>query len=61
MQELNIENELELKVLINGVPDYTKILEDTESGFLEALEFQICEYYKVREQNDNIQRSQRKR
>lgn len=51
MQEIDIANELGLRVLINGIPDHTKILEDTASGFLEALELQICEYYKVKEQN----------
>ena len=51
MQEIDIKNDFDAKVLINGVPDYRLIIADKESGFLEALELQISEYFK--EKNNN--------
>ena len=49
MQEIDVKNDFDAKVLINGVPDYRLIISDKESGFLEALELQISAYFK--EQN----------
>lgn len=46
MQEIKVENELNVKIFINGEPDCTLVLEDSDSGFLEALEMQISEYFK---------------
>ena len=43
MQEIEVKNDFDAKILINGVPDQ-------DSGFLEALELQISEYFK--EQNN---------
>ncbi len=49
MQEIEVKNDFDAKILINGVPDYRLIIADKESGFLEALELQISEHFK--EQN----------
>ena len=46
MQEIKVENELNVKIFINGEPDCTLVLEDSDSGFIEALEMQISEYFK---------------
>ena len=46
MQEIDVKNDFDAKVLINGVPDYRLIIADKESGFLEALELEISEYFK---------------
>ena len=46
MQEIEVKNDFEAKILINGVPDHRLIIADKESGFLEALELQISEYFK---------------
>lgn len=46
MREIKVKNDLDVKVYINGVPDYRLIIEDKTSGFLEALELHISEYYK---------------
>ena len=51
MQEIEVKNDFDAKILINGVPDYRLIIADKESGFLEALELQISEYFK--EKNNN--------
>ena len=51
MQEIEVKNDFDAKILINGVPDHRLIIADKESGFLEALELQISEYFK--EQNNN--------
>ena len=51
MQEIDVINEYDAKILINGVPDHRLIIADKESGFLEALELQISEYFK--EKNNN--------
>ena len=54
MKELTVENALGLKIYINGIPDCRLIIEDKDSGFLQALELQISEYYKdkrVRKEN----------
>lgn len=51
MQEIDVKNDFDAKILINGVPDYRLIIADKESGFLEALELQISEYFK--EKNNN--------
>lgn len=49
MQEIDVKNNFDAKIIINGVPDYRLIIADKESGFLKALELQISEYFK--EQN----------
>lgn len=49
MQEIEVKNNFDAKILINGIPDYRLIIADKESGFLETLELQISEYFK--EQN----------
>ena len=51
MQEIEVKNDFDAKILINGVPDHQLIIADKESGFLEALELQISEHFK--EQNNN--------
>lgn len=51
MQEIDVKNDFDAKVLINGVPDYRLIISDKESGFLEALELQISEHYKENTQS----------
>lgn len=51
MQEIDVKNDFDAKILINGVPDHRLIIADKESGFLEALELQISEYFK--KQRDN--------
>ena len=51
MQEIEVKNDFDAKILINGVPDHRLIIADKESGFLEALELQISEYFK--EKNNN--------
>ena len=51
MQEIEVKNDFDAKVLINGVPDYRLIIADKESGFLEALELEISEHLK--KQHDN--------
>ncbi len=51
MQEIDVKNDFDAKILINGVPDHRLIIADKESGFLEALELQISEYFK--EKNNN--------
>lgn len=49
MQEIEVKNDFDAKIIINGVPDYRLIIADKESSFLEALELQISAYFK--EQN----------
>lgn len=49
MQKIDVKNDFDAKIIINGVPDYRLIIADKESGFLEALELQISAYFK--EQN----------
>ena len=51
MQEIDVKNDFDAKVLINGVPDYRLIIANKESGFLEALELEISEYYKENTQS----------
>ncbi len=47
MQEVEVEdNELNLRVFINGVPDFTKMPKEIAESFLSALEQQIVEFYK---------------
>lgn len=52
MQEIDVKNDFDAKVLINGVPDYRLIISDKESGFLEALELEISEHFKKKHNND---------
>ena len=49
MQEIEVKNDFDAKIFINGVPDHRLIIADKESGFLGALELQISAYFK--EQN----------
>lgn len=54
MKELRLENELNLKIYVNGIPDCRLIAADKDSGFLQALELQISDYCKekkAREEN----------
>ena len=51
MQEIDVKNDFDAKILINGVPDHRLIIADKESGFLEALELQISEYFKEKDNN----------
>ena len=46
MQEIDVKNDFDAKILINGVPDYRLIIADKESGFLQALELEISDYIK---------------
>lgn len=46
MEEIKIENELELKVFINGVPDVTLMPKELFDSFIAALELQISESLK---------------
>ena len=49
MQEIEVKNDFDAKIFINGVPDHRLIIADKESGFLQALELQISANFK--EQN----------
>ena len=51
MQEIEVKNDFDAKIFINGVPDHQLIITDKESGFLEALELEISGYFK--EKNNN--------
>lgn len=51
MQEIDVKNDFDAKILINGVPDHRLIIADKESGFLEALELQISAYFKEKDNN----------
>lgn len=46
MREIEVENELGLKVFINGVPDLRQIPKDIAESIISALELRISEYYK---------------
>lgn len=46
MEEIKIENELGLKVYINGVPDLTLMPKEVFDSFIVALELQISESVK---------------
>lgn len=48
MLEVEVEdNELDLRVFINGVPDFTKMPKESAESFLSALEKQIVDFYKA--------------
>lgn len=48
MQEVEVEdNELGLRVFINGVPDLTEMPKEIAESFLSALEMQIVDFYKA--------------
>ena len=51
MQEIEVKNDFDAKIFINGVPDHRLIIANKESGFLEALELEISEYYKKNTQS----------
>lgn len=46
MQEIEVENELGLIVIINGVPNLWQIPKDIAESIIAALELQICNFYK---------------
>lgn len=46
MEEVKIENDLKLKVFINGTPDITLMPKELFDGFIAALELQIGESLK---------------
>ena len=52
MQEIDVKNDFDAKIIINGVPDYRLIIADKDSGFLEALELHISEYFKEKTDTD---------
>ena len=45
MIEIEMENELGLKIFINGVPDIKEISPDKLESLLTVLEMQISKYY----------------
>ena len=45
MIEIEMENELGLKIIINGVPDIKEIPPDKLESLLAVLEMQISSYY----------------
>lgn len=45
MIEIKTENELGLKVYINGIPDIKEIPPDKLESLLAVLEMEICKYY----------------
>lgn len=45
MREIEVENEFDVKILINGIPDTGLIIADKDSGFLAALELEISGYF----------------
>ena len=49
MQEVEVENEQELRIFVNGVPDFKLIPKEIAESLVSALELQISEYYN---QND---------
>ena len=49
MIEIEMENELELKIFINGVPDIKEIPSDKLESLLAVLEIQISKYYENKE------------
>lgn len=52
MEEIEIENESELKVFINGIPDVTLMPQEVFKAFIDALELQISDYYKEKNGNE---------
>ncbi len=47
MTEIEIEeNETELRLFINGIPDFTLIPKEKYDSFITALELEISDYYK---------------
>ena len=49
MQEIEVKNDFDAKILINGVPDHRLIIADKKSGSLETLELQISEHFKEKD------------
>ena len=45
MIKIEMENELELEIYINGVPDIKEIPPDKLASLLAVLEMQISKYY----------------
>lgn len=45
MEEIKIENELKLKVFINGAPDISLMPKELFDSFIAALELQISNYF----------------
>ena len=50
MIEIEMENELGLKIYINGVPDIKEIPPEKLESFLAVLEMQISKYYEKEKQ-----------
>lgn len=49
MNEIDLKNNFETKVVINGVPDYRMIIADKNNGFLEILELEIDKFFKEKD------------
>ena len=49
MIEIEMKNELGLKIFINGVPDIKEIPSDKLESLLAVLEMQISKYYENKE------------
>lgn len=47
MREIEVGNEFDVKILINGIPDPGLIIADKDSGFLAALELEISGYFLI--------------
>ena len=45
MQEVEVENEQELRIFVNGVPDFKLIPKEIAESLVSALELQISTYY----------------
>ena len=52
MIEIEMENELGLKVYINGVPDIKEMPPEKLESFTAALEMQISKYYEKQKDKD---------
>lgn len=46
MKEIEVNNDLELKIYINGVPDLQQIPKDIVDRIIAALELHISNFYK---------------
>lgn len=47
MREIEVTNDLRLKVFINGAPGLLQSPKDIAESIIAALELQISEYYKL--------------
>lgn len=56
MQEVEVEdNKSDLRVFINGIPDFTKMPKENAESFISALEKQIVDFYKANSENKKDQ------